>query len=182
MAFMQKNPAGAQKVIQQMQAMEARAAAGDPGTIAREAELLTQLKQAREAYAAEVAQVVAPLHKAIREQPENVRVSPAVKAATDRFNGAYPAVCQKWLSPARLPNGSREGRIVALLDSYQELLKAEYIPMMEQNQMANKEFLVAMGIPVTGLAPTAATEWVYKFLGEAQSAYGKREDKPRVVQ
>lgn len=161
MALMQRDPAAAQRLVQQMQAM---ATPGQDQEVSnRGAALVAKIKQAIDAALAEAKQL--PPH------PENA-TDQQIRAWVQRYNAVYLELCENWFSSGR-------GRVREAVVEYHKFQKTEYAPLMEEKELSNKKFLEVMGIATADYIPTANMEAVNQLLLEIKRAYGLRHDKPQ---
>lgn len=162
MDLMRRDPAGAQRFVEQMQTM------GTPAPHQQEvsnkgAALVARIKQAIDDALTEARQL--PPH------PENA-TDQQIQAWVQRYNGVYLGLCENWFSSGR-------GRVREAVVEYHKFQQAEYAPMMEEKELSYKTFLEGMGIGTAGYVPTANMEAVNQLLLEIKRAYGLRHDKPQ---
>jgi hypothetical protein len=109
--------------------------------------------------------------KQLPPHPENA-TDQQIQAWVQRYNAVYLGLCENWFSSGR-------GRVREAVTEYHKFQKAEYAPMMEEQELAYKKFLEGMDIGTAGYIPTANMEAVNQLLLEIKRAYGLRHNKPQ---
>jgi hypothetical protein len=170
MAFMQKNPTEAGKMMQDI-AMAGQKSGQDVERLKERTQAFDeQLKSAEKLYATDNA-VLDGIQKKYLDA-ENLALARQLAA---QYNTEYEKLCAKWLKSESSP-------LLKYLADYKRYLVEEQIPMDEERaQWAKKEFTL-YGVPSTGYKSTAVPKAVTDYLGAMITVYGRRNTAPKPVQ
>lgn len=172
-AAMMKDPQGAMKVMQAIQATGTEEGQGERmAMLEREAQISGQFKTLETDYQAALKKAIAPSladMAKLGEARTDAELA-AMKAHQKQYDAAYAKVCAQWFQAA--------GAFSRWLASYKDFFVMESIPLDERSFVVKKDMFTFYGVDTKNYRPTAALDAVSKYLNEAYRAYNLRQGLP----
>jgi hypothetical protein len=170
MAFLQKDPAAASKVMQDMSTAGQRNQPAVDAMNARKQELEEQLAAINKRHDTEHASATGGLEQQLRAELDPSGNAAKARTLGAQLNAAYQGHCAKWWtesSPYR-----------AYLSALKEYHEQHAIPVAEEGARIDKAALDLYGVPHTGFKSVAPLQAVHDYLGAVFQIYQKRRLEP----
>ena len=173
LAFMQRNPTDAGKVMQDIAMAGQQTPEGLERITSRRKALDDQLKAAESQYAQDDA-LLGGIHRKVNENapaPGSPGNPVLFRQYTQEYNAQYERVCAKWLMSAASP-------LLKYLSDFKRFLQDEQVPTHLETARVAKVELDLYGIPSANYKPTFAHDAVVEYLDAMRKVFTRRQAAP----
>jgi hypothetical protein len=165
-AFMQKDPAAAQKVMQDVAAIGAQAGE-EVQALSEKREALKKKLQEAEAEWEKAQKPLWPSLEEYRGESDPAGNPAKARAAAARYDAGYQKLCPSWFAESGSP-------FLAYLAAFKQHVENEVTPAAHDHVQTQMLHFTVFGVPGDGFRTVDDLKGIHEYLGEVRNVFNKR--------